>query len=61
MQHQLADFVSTVWFSPAFAIEGDVRLPPLARNLAQWILEDHLPVKFQLQLHKLLWQDEKGR
>ena len=34
MQHQLADFVSTVWFSPAFAIEGDVRLPPLARNLA---------------------------
>ncbi len=61
MQHQLADVVSTVWFSPAFAIEGDVRLPPLARNLAQWILEDHLPVKFQLQLHKLLWQDEKGR
>ncbi|KAF7275237.1 hypothetical protein GWI33_012055 [Rhynchophorus ferrugineus] len=60
-QHQLAAKVSTVWFSPAFAIQGDVRLPTLARQLAQWILEDHLPVKFQLQLHKLLWQDEKGR
>ncbi len=60
-QHQLADKVATIWFSPAFAIEGDVRLPMLARQLAQWILEDRLPVKFQLQLHKLLWQDEKGR
>ncbi len=54
--------VSTVWFSPAFAVEkGAVRLPPLARDLAQWILEDHLPVRFQLQLHKLLWNDETGR
>lgn len=60
-EHQLADKVSTVWFSPAFSIEGDIRLPAFARHLAQWILQDHLPVKFQLQLHKLLWQDEKGR
>lgn len=60
-QHQLANKVSTVWFSPAFAIDGDIRLPPFARHLAQWILEDRLTVKFQLQLHKLLWQDEKGR
>jgi 7-carboxy-7-deazaguanine synthase len=60
-QHQLHHKVSTVWFSPAFAITGEVRLPPFARQLAQWILADHLPVKFQLQLHKLLWQDEKGR
>ena len=60
-EHALQNKVSTVWFSPSFAIEGEVRLPPLARDLAQWILEDRLPVKFQLQLHKLLWQDEKGR
>lgn len=54
--------VSTVWFSPAFAVEkGATRLPQLARDLAQWILEDHLPVRFQLQLHKLLWNDETGR
>jgi 7-carboxy-7-deazaguanine synthase len=61
-QYQLTDKVSTVWFSPAFAVEkGVVRLPQLARDLAQWILEDHLPVRFQLQLHKLLWNDETGR
>ena len=26
-----------------------------------WIVADRLPVKFQLQLHKLLWNDEPGR
>ena len=26
-----------------------------ARQLADWILEDRLPVPFQLQLHKLIW------
>ena len=61
-QYALAQKVSTVWFSPAFAVEtGAARLPQLARDLAQWILEDHLPVRFQLQLHKLLWNDETGR
>ena len=25
------------------------------RQLAEWILEDHLPVRYQLQLHKLIW------
>ncbi|MDO4224087.1 MAG: 7-carboxy-7-deazaguanine synthase QueE [Acinetobacter sp.] len=61
-QHNLANLVGCVWFSPAFAIEkGAVKLPDLARDLAQWILDDHLPVRFQLQLHKLLWNDETGR
>lgn len=32
-----------------------------ARDLADWIVEDRLPVKFQMQLHKLLWNDEPGR
>ena len=32
-----------------------------ATELAQWILDDHLPVRFQLQLHKVLWGSEKGR
>lgn len=32
-----------------------------AAQLADWILEDHLPVRFQLQLHKILWGDEPGR
>ncbi|MBT8141929.1 MAG: 7-carboxy-7-deazaguanine synthase QueE [Gammaproteobacteria bacterium] len=32
-----------------------------ARHLADWILQDQLPVRFQTQLHKLIWQDEAGR
>nr|WP_242110647.1 7-carboxy-7-deazaguanine synthase QueE [Luteimonas aquatica] len=31
------------------------------RALADWIVADRLPVKFQLQLHKILWNDEPGR
>ena len=30
-------------------------------DLAQWILDDRLPVRFQLQLHKLLWGGQPGR
>lgn len=33
----------------------------MARQLADWILEDNLSVRFQLQLHKYLWNDEPGR
>jgi 7-carboxy-7-deazaguanine synthase len=59
--HNLDQLVGEVWFSPSFAIEGgQVRLPILARELADWIVEDKLPVRFQLQLHKLLWQDAAG-
>lgn len=43
-----------VWFSP---VHG--RLSP--RHLAQWILEDRLQVRLQVQLHKYLWGDEPGR
>ncbi|MGQ0587882.1 MAG: 7-carboxy-7-deazaguanine synthase QueE [Gammaproteobacteria bacterium] len=32
-----------------------------ARELADWIVADHLPVRFQLQLHKVLWGTERGR
>ena len=32
-----------------------------ARQLADWILEDHLPVRFQIQLHKYLWGNVPGR
>lgn len=31
------------------------------RQLADWILADQLPVRFQLQLHKILWGNEPGR
>ena len=42
-----------VLFSPAFG-----RLEP--RPLAEWILEDRLPVRLQIQLHKLLWGEAPG-
>ncbi len=32
-----------------------------ARSLADWILEDGLNVRFQLQLHKLLWSNMQGK
>lgn len=32
-----------------------------ATTLADWVLADRLPVRFQLQLHKILWGDEPGR
>ena len=32
-----------------------------ATQLAEWLLEDRLPVRFQIQLHKILWGDEPGR
>jgi 7-carboxy-7-deazaguanine synthase len=44
----------TVLFSPAAE-----RVAP--RALADWILRDRLPVRFQVQLHKVLWGDERGR
>ncbi|MGB4466864.1 MAG: 7-carboxy-7-deazaguanine synthase QueE [Azovibrio sp.] len=31
------------------------------RDLAEWILADGLPVRFQLQLHKLLWGNMQGK
>ncbi|MGQ0428921.1 MAG: 7-carboxy-7-deazaguanine synthase QueE [Gammaproteobacteria bacterium] len=43
-----------VLFSPSWQ-----ELP--ARELADWILADRLPVRFQLQLHKVLWGDVPGR
>lgn len=43
-----------VLFSPAFGQQD-------ATQLAEWILSDRLPVRFQVQLHKILWGDEPGR
>ena len=43
-----------ILFSPSHT-----QLP--ARELADWIVADRLPVRFQLQLHKYLWGDERGR
>mgnify|MGYP001229765403 FL=1 len=31
------------------------------RQLAEWVLADRLPVRFQMQLHKLLWGNMQGK
>lgn len=43
---------SQVLFSPVFGT-----LEP--QQLAEWILADRLPVRFQLQLHKLIWSPDR--
>ena len=48
------DLRCQVLFSPSYQ-----QLP--AAQLANWILADRLPVRFQVQLHKVLWGDVPGR
>lgn len=43
-----------VLFSPAWG-----QLQP--EDLADWVLRDGLPVRMQLQLHKILWREARGR
>jgi 7-carboxy-7-deazaguanine synthase len=52
-EYRLAERVADVLFSPSYEqLAG--------RELAEWILADNLPVRMQLQLHKLLWNDQQG-
>ena len=48
------DLPCPVFFSPSYE-----ELP--AQSLADWILEDQLPVRLQLQVHKLLWGNVPGK
>ena len=52
-EYQLDGKVSDILFSPS---HGQLQ----ERQLADWILQDKLPVRFQMQLHKILWNDEAG-
>lgn len=51
--YELTD-ICEVLFSPS---QGQLQ----PRVLAEWILEDRLPVRFQIQLHKYLWGDVPGK
>lgn len=51
--HCLAD-KCTVLFSPVYS-----QLKPA--DLADWVLADKLPVRMQLQLHKILWGEVAGK
>jgi 7-carboxy-7-deazaguanine synthase len=53
-RHGLLERVDEVLFSPSY---GELS----ATELAEWILRDRLPVRLQIQLHKLLWGEEPGR
>ncbi|WP_028876447.1 7-carboxy-7-deazaguanine synthase QueE [Teredinibacter turnerae] len=52
-EQQLVGRVCDIFFSPSYT-----QLAPA--ELAQWILDDRLPVRFQMQLHKQLWGDKAG-
>lgn len=54
MQVRRLDLICPILFSP---VHGE--LDPA--ELASWILRDQLPVRMQVQLHKLLWGDGPGR
>ncbi len=47
---RLHNKVGTILMSP---VSSKISLP----DLAQWILEDKLPVRFQVQLHKIIWPE----
>lgn len=54
VQTERLDSRCQVLFSPSYQ-----QVP--AGQLANWILADRLPVRFQIQLHKMLWGDVPGR
>jgi 7-carboxy-7-deazaguanine synthase len=54
VRNERLDARCQVLFSPSYQ-----QLP--AVQLANWILADRLPVRFQVQLHKVLWGDVPGR
>ncbi|MGE0030325.1 MAG: 7-carboxy-7-deazaguanine synthase QueE [Steroidobacteraceae bacterium] len=54
VQDERLDAKCPVLFSPSYQ-----QLP--AADLANWMLADRLPVRFQVQLHKVLWGDVPGR
>ncbi len=54
VEHRLHERAGAVLFSPAFGLVDP-------KELVAWILEDRLPVRFQLQMHKAVWPpDQRG-
>lgn len=47
-EHRLADRVNAVLLSPVFG-----KIDP--RNIVEWMLADKVPARFQLQMHKFIW------
>ena len=54
LQEHALDRRCNILFSPAWQSQD-------ASELAEWILADRLSVRMQLQLHKILWGEARGR
>jgi 7-carboxy-7-deazaguanine synthase len=54
LQLRALEKICPVLFSPVYET-----LPPA--QLAEWVLRDRLPVRMQVQLHKVLWGVERGK
>tara|TARA_B100000161_G_scaffold214862_1_gene159779 strand:+ start:340 stop:507 length:168 start_codon:yes stop_codon:yes gene_type:complete len=54
LEGNLIERADEILFSPSFGQQDP-------KQLAQWILDDRLAVRMQLQLHNLLWELEPGR
>lgn len=53
-EHDLAPRAGAILLSPVHGVLD-------AKSIAEWILEDHLPVRLQLQVHKYIWSpDTRG-
>lgn len=52
-EFDLTNKVDSIYFSPSYG-----QLAP--EELAAWVIEDRLAVRFQIQLHKSLWGDKPG-
>ena len=48
-EHGLAGKVRAVLFSPVFG-----KIAP--SDIVAWMLQDRLPARFQLQMHKFIWE-----
>ena len=62
-RYDLAEKVAAIVMGHAWstATSGDGDGDGSLRDLAEWILADHLPVRLQVQLHKLIWDpDQRG-
>ncbi len=59
-EHRLAERVGSVLVSAVFNAKADAHVKGCAglhpRVVAEWILADKLPVRFQTQLHKIIWE-----
>jgi 7-carboxy-7-deazaguanine synthase len=50
-ERRLAGRVAAIHLSPVHGVLA-------ARDLASWVLDDRLPVRVQLQVHKYIWAPE---